>query len=122
MKMTILQFIASHCKDLVDSVNKEKELVDLSIFAHDAIVTDAEGNKIPVVIVDNLEIPVSDFLTVDRADFIKQWNSVNVPEAYDNYMSALEILEGTEVISRVRQAILAERDRLNQDVELVTTV
>lgn len=122
MKINIYQFIAQYCQDLVANVKKEKELVDLSSFAHDAIIKDAEGNSIPVVIVDNLEIPVSDFLTMDRNDFIKQWNSVNVPEAFDNYISALEILEGADALSRVRQAILSERDRLSQDVELVTTV
>ena len=71
---------------------------------------------------DNLEIPVSDFLTMDRVDFIKEWKSPNTGEAYDNYLSALTILEGVDAISRARQAILAERDRLSQDVELVTTV
>ena len=122
MKMTILQFLTTHCKDLVEQSKKERELVDLSTFAHDAIITDVEGNKIPVVIVDNMEIPVSDFLTMDRVDFVKEWKSSNSGEAYDNYLSALTILEGVEAISRARQAILAERDRLSQDVELVTTV
>ena len=122
MKMTILQFLTSHCKDLIENSVKEKSLIDLSTFAHDDIITDIEGNKIPVVIVDNLTIPVSDFLTLDREDFIKEWKSVNVPEAFDNYISALEILEGTDAVSRARQAILAERDRLSQDVELITTI
>ena len=122
MKMTILQFLTTYCKDLIENAKVTKELVDLSTFAHDAIITDVEGNKIPVVIVDNLEIPVSDFLTMERADFVREWKSVNVGEAYDNYLSALMILEGADAVYRARQAILAERDRLSQDVELVTTV
>ena len=106
MQINIFQFITDYCQDLVDNFKKEKELIDLSEFAHDAIITDVEGNRIPVVLVDNQEIPVSDFLTLDRKDFLHQWKTDGCPEAYDNYISALEIMEGEEALSRIRNAIL----------------
>ena len=120
--MNIFQFIAEYCQDLVKDIKKEKEMIDLSTFAHDAIITDSEGNKVPVVIVDTLEIPVSDFLSLDKQDFLAQWKSLNAAEAYDNYISALEILEGAEALTRVRHAILSERARLSEDVDLVTMI
>ena len=43
-------------------------------------------------------------------------------EAFDNYMDAFEILEGPEALNRIRNAILAEKDRLAQDVQLITEV
>lgn len=118
--MRIFEFIDKYCQDLVVSAKQARDLIDLSEFAHDAIVSDAEGNKIPVVCIDGHDIPVSDFLTMDKADFTNVWRSQNCAEAYDNYISALEILEGEEALSRIRKAILAERERLSADVELVT--
>ncbi|MCM1219030.1 MAG: hypothetical protein NC548_31495 [Lachnospiraceae bacterium] len=118
--MRIFEFISVYCSDLVEQHKQEKSLIDLSEFAHDAVITDAEGVQIPVVCVDNLDIPVSDFLTMDKADFTNAWRSPGCAEAYDNYISALEILEGEDALSRIRKAILAERDRLSADVELVT--
>lgn len=122
MQINIFQFINEYCQDLVEKVKQEKELIDLSEFAHDAIVHDIEGNAIPVVIVDGQDIPVSDFLTLNRKDFLAIWKTESCPEAYDNYVSALEIMEGEEALSRIRNAILMERERLSKDVELMTEV
>ena len=118
--MKMYEFIGTYCQDLVEKARQERDLIDLSEFAHDAVVTDAEGNQIPVVCVDGHDIPVSDFLTLDKTDFTNVWKTPACAEAYDNYISALEILEGEEALSRIRKAILAERDRLSADVELVT--
>lgn len=118
--MRIFQFIAEYCADIVDSVKKEKALIDFSEFAHDAVITDAEGTKIPVVCVDGHDIPVADFLSLDKKDFASVWKTPACLEAYDNYISALEILEGEEALSRIRKAIAAESKRLSEDVELVT--
>lgn len=118
--MKIFEFIAEFCQDLVNKSKQEKELIDLNEFAHDDVITDAEGNKIPVVCVDGLSIPVGDFLSMDKSDFVSVWKTPGCSEAYDNYISALEILEGEEALSRIRKAITAERERLSADVELVT--
>ena len=120
--MKIFQFMAEYCQDLIEAAKMKKELVDFTEFPHDTTITDSEGNTIPVVVVDGHDIPVSDFLSLDRADFINAWKSQGAGEAFDNYIGALEILEGEEAVSRIRKAIMAERDRLAQDVELVTEI
>ena len=120
--MKIFQFISEYCQDLVDEVKLQRQLVDLSEYPHDSIITDAEGNDIPVVVVDSQNIPVSDFLTLDRSDFLAAYNLPSAAEAFDNYMDAFEILEGPEALNRIRNAILAEKDRLAQDVQLITEV
>lgn len=118
--MKIFEFIATFCGDLVEAAKRERQLIDLSEYAHDAIIHDAEGLPIPVVCVDALDIPVSDFLTMEREEFLNIWKTPNAAEAFDNYISAFEILEGEEALSRIRKAITAERDRLSADVELVS--
>lgn len=122
LTLKIFEFIDKYCQDLVDAKRKEAALIDLSEFAHDAIIHDAEGTAIPVVCVDAQDIPVADFLTLDRADFLNVWKTPNAAEAYDNYVSALEILEGEDAVSRIRRAMAAERERLSEDVELVTAL
>lgn len=120
--MKIFEFIAEYCQDLVEKFRQEKSLIDLSEFAHDAIIKDEEGTDIPVVCVDGHNIPVSDFLSLDKTDFTAVWKTPGCAEAYDNYISALEILEGEEALSRIRRAITAERERLSADVELITEI
>ena len=120
--MNIFQFIADYCQDLVEESKTKKALIDFNEFPHDTIVHDAEGNPIPVVVVDSFDIPVSDFLSLDRIDFLSAWKTPNAGEAFDNYISALEILEGEDALSRIRKTIAAERERLAADVELVTEI
>ena len=120
--MKIFKFIEDYCQDLIAARDKEKKLIDLSEFPNDGIITDVEGNQIPIVVVDGNDIPVHDFLTLDKAEFLKAYNTQNAEEAFDKYISALEILEGEEALSRIRMAISAERERLMQDVELLTEV
>ena len=120
--MRIFQFIEKYCQDLVEAAKVKRELIDLEEFPHDAVIEDVEGKRIPVVIVDSESIPVSDCFTMDRKDFLFTWKLPNAGEAYDNYVSALEILEGEDAVSRIRNAILAEQERLSHDVELITEV
>ena len=120
--MRIFQFISEYCQDLVEESKKEKALIDLSEFPCDDTIIDSEGKKVPIVIVDSLEIPVSDFLSMDKVDFLSVWKTPGASEAFDNYIGALEILEGEEALSKIRKAMLSERERLCKDVELITEV
>ena len=106
----------------VEKYKVSKALMLLDDLPHDDVVEDDEGNKIPVVIVDGNNIPVADFITMDRKDFVNTWSSPGAPEAFDNYVSALTILEGEEALSKIRNAILSETERLRKDVELVTSI
>lgn len=120
--MRIFQFIEEYCKDLVEEHKRKKQLIDLSDFPHDGISVDVEGNEIPVVYIDGENVPVSDFFTMDKSDFLYTWKLPSAEEMFDNYLAAVEILEGEDVINRVRNAIDAERVRLEQEFHLVTSV
>lgn len=120
--MRIFQFIEDYCKDLVEKHKIKSELVDLSAFPHDGVVTDIEGKEIPVVYVDGESIPVVDFFTMDKKDFLHTWKLPSAEIAFDRYLSAVEILEGSDAINRVRNAMEAERARLETECELITAV
>lgn len=120
--MRIFEFISTYCQDLVDTAKMKRKLVDLGEYPHDDVIIDSDGEKVPVVFVDGNNVPVADFFTMEKADFCNAWRTPSAAEAYDNYISALCILEGADVIDRIRNAILAETETLAQDVELVMTV
>jgi uncharacterized protein YqkB len=110
--LRIFEFIDKYCKDLVEDAKKKAALIDLSEFPHDGIESDIEGNQIPVVYVDSIGVPVSDFLTLDKVDFISTHKLPSAAEAYDNYVSALEIIEGEDVINHIRKSMEQERAAL----------
>lgn len=120
--MRIFEFIDKYCKDLVEEAKQKKQLIDLADLPHDGIEQDIEGAEIPVVYVDNMSIPVSDFLTMDRCDFVKIHTTPGAGEAYDNYVSALEIIEGAEALNHIRNAILAEAKVVNEAVDNFCTM
>lgn len=120
--MKIFQFISEHCQDLVDAAKLKRSLVDLGEYPHDDVIIDSEGSRVPVVFVDGNNIPVADFFTMEKADFCNAWKTPSASEAYDNYISALCILEGSDVIDRIRNAILAETETLSREVDMFLTV
>jgi hypothetical protein len=120
--MKIFQFIAEYCQDLVEESRRAKSLIDLSEFPHDGFAEDVEGNKVPVVYIDGESVPVSDFFTMDKSDFVNIWKLPNAGNTYDEYTSVMEILEGAEALNRIRNTILAEQERLATDVELVSSI
>lgn len=120
--MRIFEFISKECQDLVNAAKLKSKLIDLGEYPHDDVIVDAEGTKVPVVFVDGNNIPVADFFTMEKADFCNAWKTPSASEAYDNYISALCILEGADVIDRIRNAILAETENLSKEVEMVMTI
>lgn len=110
--MKIYEFIAKYCADLVEEANSAKELIDLAGFAHDGLETDDSGKQVPVVYFDNTYAPVMDFFVLDKDDFVVVHKSPSAGEVYDNYVSALDIVEGADVVAYVRNRLLAERDRI----------
>lgn len=116
--MRIFGFITQYCTDLVEAAKMKRKLVDLGEYPHDDIIKDADGKDVPIVLVDGNEIPVADFFTMDRADFVHAWKTPSAGDAYDNYVSALYILEGADVIDRIRNAILKETEMLEKDVDM----
>lgn len=120
--MRILSFIDTYCKDLVEENKRARKLFDFSEFPNDGTITDSEGNVIPIVVINGVDVPVSDFLSLDKSEFLKAYPLQEAEEVYTRYISALEFYEGEEAISRIRNAMKAERERLMQDVELLTEV
>ena len=118
--MKIFEFIDKYCSDIVKEQKRQLELVDLSDYPHDVIITDDDGNRIPVVVVDAVDIPVSDFLTLERKDFLAAHNTPNAPEAFDNYISAFEILEGVDALNVVRLRLEQARKKYEHEVELIS--
>lgn len=120
--MKIYEFISVYCQDLVSKNRVAKTLMALDGLPRDDVISDDEGTLVPVVFVDGSAIPISDFITMDRDDFLKTYTSPGAPEAFDNYIAALSILEGEEALNRIRNAIAAETERLSKDVDLVTAI
>ena len=112
-KMRIFEFIDKYCKDLVDEQKVSTDLFDLKEFSHDAIIQDESGAEIPVVNVDNVQIPVADFISLDKSDFVQAWKTPGAGEAYDNYIEKLNIFEGREVVEKIRLQMQRSLDRLN---------
>ena len=120
--MRILGFIDKYCQDLLEDNKRERKLFDFSEFPNDGTVTDSEGNIIPIVVINGVDVPVSDFLSLVKPEFLKAYPLQEAEEIYDRYISALEFFEGEEAVSRIRNAMQAERERLQQDVALITEV
>lgn len=120
--MYIHEFISTYCQDLIQRNKQYKKLMVLDGLPKDGVVEDDDGRKIPVVFVDGNAVPVADFISMERADFLNIWNTPGAPEAFDNYVSALCILEGEEALSKIRMAIEMEANRLSHDVELITAI
>lgn len=120
--MKIFQFIDKYCQDLVEESKRKKALVDLSEFPHDGFDDDIEGNTVPVVNIDGTLVPISDFFTMDKSDFVNVWKLDSASETYDSYLNVLEVLEGAEAVNRIRNAMLSAQQQLEADVELVTAV
>ena len=121
--MKIFEFIDKYCSDLVKESEVKKDMVDLSEFMHDDIIEDIEtGAMIPIVYVDALPIPVMDFIVMDLKDFLYLHNTPTAEETYKAYMENLNILEGEEALYEIREQILAERKRIQEDVDLVLTI
>lgn len=120
--MRIYEFMDKYCQDLITEHHEKKDLIDLAQFPHDGFDTDDEGSKIAVVYSGGHNIPVQDFFTLRRDDFLSVWKHAEAAETFDNYVAGLEILEGIDVINKIRNQILAERKRLNHDVDMVTMI
>lgn len=114
--MNIYGFIAEYCQDIIKKVQDSKKLVDLSGFPCDEIIMSKNGRAIPVVYVDGYAVPISDFISMTRSDFLNDYKLPSAAECYDNYMDNFTILEGEAALSSLRMSLQAEVERLNKDL------
>lgn len=125
--MKIYEFIDKFCPDIVKAAHDRRKLIDFQDYPYDEIIEDSKGVAVPVVYIDGVAVPVMEFFTTSREDFVKLYKMQSAGEAYDNYIRNFEILEGEEALSKVRMAMQAESERLqrslsmdaNPDLELV---
>lgn len=110
--MKIYEFMEKYCQDLLEKDKQRKELIDMTTFPHDGIEQSPDGRDVPVVYVGNLSVPVSEFLCMTKADFTYVYKDPMAAECYDNYVSALEIIEGEDVINMIRNRVMAARKEL----------
>lgn len=108
--MRIFQFMEEYCKDLIEADRERRELMDMTVFPHDGVEQSPDGKDVPVVYVGDLTVPVSEFFTMTKEDFVFTYKDPKSAECYDNYVSALEIIEGEDVINRVRNEIMAAKN------------
>lgn len=114
--MKIFAFIEKYCQDLVDEAKTKSSLIDLVEFPHDLLIEDVDGNKVPAIWIDSVTVPISDIITMDVEDFCNAYPQPHSREYYTNYLSTMDILEGPEVVMRIRNAIFAERARIEEDL------
>lgn len=124
--MKIFQFMEEYCQDLLQADKERKELLDMTVFPHDGVEQSPDGKDVPVVYVGDLSVPVSEFFTMSRDDFLYTYKDPAAAECYDNYVSALEIIEGEDVINMVRNSILAAKSDIptlnTGDSDVVTMI
>ncbi len=116
--MSIHGFIERYCKDIIRKNAQKTSLIDMSSYQYDDIIVDEDGVQVPVVYIDGTAVPVQDFFCMDKDDFCKAYVLPSAGEVYDSYLSAYIILEGEEALNEIRNAIRAEADRLNSEVNL----
>ena len=116
--MKIFEFIDKYCSDIVREWHNRKKLIDLQDYPYDEIVEDSKGVSVPVVYIDGVPVPIMEFFTTAREDFVKLYKMPSAEEAYDNYIRNFEILEGEEALSKVRMAMQAESERLHQSLSM----
>lgn len=114
--MKIYDFIAQYCQDIVKDAAEKRKLVDLSEFPYDEIKM-VKGVAVPIVYIDGVEVPIRDFLMLQRRDFIFQYQSLpSAGECYDNYLENFTILEGEQALSNVRLSLMEENNRIEEDL------
>lgn len=120
--MRMFQFIDTYCQDLVDASRKRSQLVDLSEYPHDGFIEDTSGETVPVVFIDGESVPIHDIITLEKNDFLNAWKLPSAGETFDQYISLLEIMDGADAISRIRNSIKAAASEIYEDRELVSCI
>lgn len=116
--MRIYAFIEQYCGDIIAEAQERKQVIDLSEFPYDELITDNEGKVYPAINIDGVMVPLNDLFVLERVDFISEWKLPSAAESYDNYMANMEVLEGEEAVAKIRLALKAEADRLSSTANM----
>ena len=110
--MNIRDFATQYCSDIVTDAEKRSKVFDLSGFSYDEVITEEDGTEVRVVNTANYQIPITDILGLDRAEFARVWPYTECLEAYDTYVSNLIIVEGEEALTAVRNMLSREQEKI----------
>ena len=117
--MRIKEFERLYCKDILERYNTRSTLFgEEANLPYDKIIEDQYGNRIPVVEKDEVEVPISDIICLTEKDFIKQYPGAKAYSLRRNYLSTIEILEGEELVSKLRKQVQEEREKYDSFGEL----
>lgn len=117
--MKIYEFMAQYCQDIVNDVKTKKTMIDLSEFPYDEIIKDDNGNEVCVIYIDSMPVPIMDVISMSKDDFLNAYKYPHSAECFENYVSNLEILEGTDAINKVRNDILNYKESLKNDIAVL---
>lgn len=104
--MNIRDFATQYCSDIVTDAEKRSKMFDLSGFSYDEVITEEDGTEVRVVNTANYQIPITDILGLDRAEFARVWPYTECLEAYDTY----PLLRGRALLDGACFAVSGERD------------
>lgn len=110
--MNIREFASKYCADIIADSKKRSEMFELSGFSYDEIITEDDGTEVRVVNTPNYQIPITDILGMDRAEFARIWPYTECTMAYDTYVSNLIIVEGEEALTAVRNMLSHEQEKI----------
>lgn len=110
--MRIYTFIEEYCGDILEAAKIRRQTIDLTEFPYDELVTDNEGKQYPAINIDGVLVPINDIFTMEKEDFVREWNLPSAGECYTNYMDNMDVLEGEEAVAKIRLALRREVDRI----------
>lgn len=111
-KITLRQFIAKYCKDIIE---KEPVVIDLpdEMFTYDYLLETEDYGSIKIVEADDgTQIKVHDIITLSEVEFRFTYKTDEALKCYHNYLSSFRILNGEEILTYFRQTILKELKRV----------
>lgn len=108
------EFVKKYCPEFIMTSDVKKNLADLFDLPYEDVIEDDTGEEVAVVYTDSGKpIPVMDIVTTIREDFQKMHPDFEERELYDKYMESIVILEGEDLVSRIRKSIAASKKEVD---------
>lgn len=116
--MLIAEFEEAYCSDILSKKKKTSStLIDWTTLPYQEIITNDEGEKIPVVWIDGEPVYNRDFLEMERDEFIHVHKTPSAGVMFDRYTSEFEFIEGAEILTYYQNKAREEKARLLEDAE-----
>lgn len=116
--MLIQEFEQAYCQDILAQKSHKEISLDWTILPYEMIIEDENGVPKPVVMVDGEPVHTRDFVEMEREHFCYVHNTPNAGEYFDNYVSDLQLTEGTEMFTYFQQKAREEVKKLHENADL----